>query len=384
MNIDVMYKAARPAKKIGREVHFVEGRTGNPRSGEISFLRLKNGDILCAYSEFYDGDDWADVAVSRISGFISHDEGETWSASFPIVEIPEGYASLMCASLLRLNDGEIGLLYGGKRIGNKCSQALFSRSADEGKTWSDPVGIYSDEELNTNKHCLENDRLVQLKSGRLLVPTCYFAIADMGKHPIDDPTGHTVHYSDDGAQTWIDTHANLWIPFIETHYGLQEPGIIEMPDGRLRMWARTGLGCQYECFSSDDGLSWSVPTPMEFFKSPLSPMLMKHIGDMTVAVYNPEPFHIINEKPLAYLEQGVELFYDRTPIVISVSDNGGVDYTRTYLLEDDPYSIYCYPAVFDGGDYILVAYYHSNRTENFFHSMKIVKILKTELKEAAF
>ena len=37
-------------------------------------------------------------------------------------------------------------------------------------------------------------------------------------------------------------------------------------------------------------------------------------------------------------------------------------------------------AVFDGGDYILVSYYHSNHTENFFHSYKTVKIGKDELK----
>ena len=123
---------------------------------------------------------------------------------------------------------------------------------------------------------------------------------------------------------------------------------------------------------------------MEFFKSPLSPMIMKSIGDMVAAVYNPEPFHIINEKPLVYLEMGAGLFFDRTPIVISVSDNGGENFSRTYLLEEDPYSIYSYPEIFDGGAYILVSYYHSNRTENFFHSLKTIKILKEELKSAAF
>ena len=60
MNLNVTYTAARPAKKLGREVHFIEGRTGNPRSGENSFIRLKNGDILNMYSEFYSGDDWSD------------------------------------------------------------------------------------------------------------------------------------------------------------------------------------------------------------------------------------------------------------------------------------------------------------------------------------
>ncbi len=383
MNVKVMYEAVRPAKLIGREVHFVEGRTGNPRSGENSFVRLKNGDILNMYSEFYGGDDWSDHGVSRISGFISHDEGETWGESFPIFEVSEGYTDLMCACALRLSDGDLAALYLARIENSKCTQMFFARSKDEGKTWD--VFPTMDENDTTNfYHVLENDRLVELKSGRLLFPTSYRPEEIESDDPLGDETFLTVHYSDDGGKSWTNVHADLKIPFIHTTFGLQEPGIIEMPDGRLRMWARTNLGCQYESFSEDGGLTWSVPTPMEFFKSPLSPMMMKNIGDMAAAVYNPEPFHLINEKPRVYLEKNAGLFYDRTPIVISVSDNGGKDFSRTYLLEEDPYSIYCYPAIFDGGEYILVSYYHSNRTENFFHSMKTVKIMKKELKEAAF
>ena len=113
-------------------------------------------------------------------------------------------------------------------------------------------------------------------------------------------------------------------------------------------------------------------------------MMMKNIGDMVAAVYNPEPFHIVNEKPEIYLKEKVGLFYDRTPLAISVSDDGGRSFDRTYLLEDDPYSIYSYPAIFDGGDYILVSYYHSNRTDNFFNSMKTVKISKRELRQPTY
>lgn len=383
MNTQVMYKAAKPAKLIGREVHFVEGRTGNPRSGENSFVRLKNGDILNMYSEFYGGDDWSDHGVSRISGFLSHDEGETWSESFPIFEVSEGYTDLMCAGALRLSDGDLAALYLARIENSKCTQMFFARSKDEGKTW-DVTPTMEGDDTTKLYHVLENDRLVETESGRLLFPTSFLPIEREDGNPLGDETFLTVHYSDDGGKSWHNTHADLKIPFIHTTYGLQEPGIIEMQDGRLRMWARTNLGCQYECYSTDGGLSWSVPTPMEFFKSPLSPMLMKGVGDVVAAVYNPEPSHFINEKPLVYLEKNAGLFYDRTPIVISVSDNDGKDFSRTYLLENDPYSIYCYPAIFDGGEYILVSYYHSNRTENFFHSMKTVKIMKEELKQPCF
>lgn len=383
MNTELMYEAARPAKKIGKEVFFLESKTGNPRNGESSLIRLKNGDILHMYSSFCSGDDWSDKSTSRICGILSHDEGESWSEPFVVFDIPEGFTDLMCASLLRLRDGDIAVTYLGRIANSRTKQMFFARSKDEGKTW-DTSTVFDEEDSTLFFHCGQNDRLVETSTGRLVYPTEYVPTA-----ALDDPSARdefflTVHYSDDGGRTWTNIKEKIAVPFIRTTYGLQEPGIIELPDGRLRMWARTGLGCQYETYSSDMGLTWSPATPMEFFKSPLSPMMMKRAGDMVVAVYNPEPFHVINKKPLVYLKKNVGLFFDRTPIVISVSDNDGYDFTRTYLLEDDPYSIYCYPAVLDCGDYILVSYYHSNRTENFFHSMKTVKIMKEELKSAPF
>lgn len=384
MNQKIMYKAAKPAYTIGRTVNFFSGRPGNPRTGEGSFARLKNGSILSLFSEFYSDNDWSDRSISRISGTVSEDEGETWSDPFPVFEIPDGYSQLMCASLLRLADGDLAALYLARIKGERDrAQLFFARCKNELDTWH-AVPVLEGKDITELYHVLENDRLVQLKNGRLIFPTAFMPNDRDKDDPYSEEEYMTVHYSDDGGETWFNTHSDLKIPFIRTKYGLQEPGIIEMPGGKLRMWARTGLGCQYECYSDDNGETWSVPTPMEFFKSPLSPMMMKDIGGMVAAVYNPEPFHIVNEKPLIYLENRVGLFYDRTPLALSVSDDGGKNFCRTYLLEDDPYSIYSYPAIFDGGDYILVSYYHSNRTDNFFNSMKTVKITKEELKKPTF
>lgn len=379
MNQQIMYETARPAYVVGKTVNFFSGRSGNPRTGEGSFARLKNGDIFSLYSEFYGENDWSDYGISRISGTVSHDEGETWGEPFSVFEIPDGYSQLMCASLLRLADGDLAALFLARIDSDRdLTQVFFARCINGTDIWH-TVPVMSGEDITDRYHVLENDRLVQLKSGRLIIPTSFMPNDRAEDDPYLSEQYLTVHYSDNGGRTWTNAHADLKIPFIRTKYGLQEPGIIEMPDGRLRMWARTGLGCQYESWSGDCGLTWSVPTPMEFFKSPLSPMMMKNIGDMVAAVYNPEPFHIVNEKPEIYLKEKAGLFYDRTPLAISVSNDGGRSFDRTYLLEDDPYSIYSYPAIFDGGDYILVSYYHSNRTDNFFNSMKTVKISKEEL-----
>ena len=72
-------------KKIGREVLFLKTGKGNPRNGEGSFIRLKDGRIMYAYTQYY-GDDWNDHATARIAAYYSSDEerlGPTGVFSLP-------------------------------------------------------------------------------------------------------------------------------------------------------------------------------------------------------------------------------------------------------------------------------------------------------------
>ena len=64
-------------KKIGREVLFLTAGEGNPRNGEGAFIRLSDGRILYAFTE-YTGDNWEDHCSASIAGIFSGDEGETW------------------------------------------------------------------------------------------------------------------------------------------------------------------------------------------------------------------------------------------------------------------------------------------------------------------
>jgi hypothetical protein len=49
------------------------------------------------------------------------------------------------------------------------------------------------------------------------------------------------------------------------------------------------------------------------------------------------------------------------------------------MLEDDPANAYCYPAIFAGDDYFLVAYYHSNNSGVCLSSCKLTKVMQAEL-----
>ena len=99
---------------------------------------------------------------------------------------------------------------------------------------------------------------------------------------------------------------------------------------------------------STDGETWTTPLPNRYFTSPRSPLLMKDAGPFTLAVFNPIPY---------FKTADMTRTWGRTPMVCAISDNRGEEFTRLVYLEDDPENGYCYPAIFDGGSYVLISYY---------------------------
>ena len=82
----------------------------NQRNSEGSFINLKDGGILYAYSRYHMGSHDHDPA--DIYGIISNDDGETWSEPFLILTAASvGAHNLMSISLMRMNNGDLGLIY---------------------------------------------------------------------------------------------------------------------------------------------------------------------------------------------------------------------------------------------------------------------------------
>ena len=97
-------------KTIGYEVSMLAPGENNPRNGEGTFLRLRDGGILYAYSRYL-GASWDDHADADIAGIVSYDEGETWSEP-RILQAHDALSSnFMCPSLLRMENGDVGLVY---------------------------------------------------------------------------------------------------------------------------------------------------------------------------------------------------------------------------------------------------------------------------------
>ena len=354
-------------KKIGRQVHFIPTSENNLRNGEGSFIRLNNGSLMLAYTEFY-GDDWEDEATARFVSIVSHDEGETWGDKSVLFEKPEDAVNIMSFSFLRMNNGDIGAFY---IIKNKdlTDKIVFTRSADEGKSWSTPVNCLDCLDVQ-DYYVINNDRVIKLKSGRILLAAARHTVRT--EHKQFMPGVICFFYSDDDGYTWQKSDTEFACPFPSNPDGYEEPGLYERADGTLWCYIRTSLGFQFDCFSFDSGNTWTTPRPNPFFSSACSPMLVKDCGELTVAVFNPVPEHLLREDSEPW---------GRTPYVIAVSTDRGLSFSKenVFYLEDDRTNGYCYPAIIECEDGFLVAYYHSNGTDVCLNSTKIIKITYDEL-----
>jgi len=256
----------------------------------------------------------------------------------------------------------------------------FCRSSDEGKTIGPYVSVINED----GYYVVNNDRMIRLKSGRIVVPVAYHGLG--GNQFV--PGRIFCYYSDDDGVTW-QRSASTVCSFYEDNIQLQEPGVYELDDGRVLMWCRTAYGCQYQCFSSDGANTWSPILPNFRFTSPDSPMQVKKAGKYTLAIFNPIGFNC--------LRTDVEVWKSpkRTPFVCAVSEDDGksfVDMTKTsgngcyddfvkncYLIEDDTTNSYCYPAITEVEGGFLTAYFHSNNTVACLNSTKITKVMYNEL-----
>jgi sialidase-1 len=225
----------------------------HPRHSEGSFVTLKDGRILFAYTRYRGGG--GDHDEADIVTVFSADHGKTWSEPTVLVK---NYARLnvMSVTARRLSDGRLVIWYLVKRALNDCRPDMIV-SWDEGETWTEPVttipypGYF---EVN-------NDRVVQLSTGRLVMPANLYRFREELGH---DWRG-VAHWflSDDMGDTWREAK-DWWALPIRSMCGVQEGGVVELTDGRLWSYSRTNVGRHWQFFSEDQGETWSPPEPSEF------------------------------------------------------------------------------------------------------------------------
>ncbi len=337
----------------------LEPGEGNPRNSEGDFIQLSDGRILFVYTRFSSGGSDHDHAhlVSRVSA----DQGRTWSREDEMVIANEGEWNVMSVSLLRLADGRIALFYLRKNSLTDC-RPVVRFSTDEAGHWSDAVAIIPDDQIGY--YVLNNDRVVQLSSGRLVAPT---SLHNRPGWAGPDWSGEiTCWLSDDGGTSWRRSNTTQQAHDADgRRIVAQEPGVVELKDGRLLLWIRTNAGEQYRCYSADSGENWAPLQPMGI-ASPTSPATIERIpttGDLLL-VWN-------NHAHLPTAERKA-----RTPLTAAISSDEGATWNHIKTLEDDPNGWYCYTAMDFVGDHVLLGHCAGDRRSG---GLNVTQILRTPI-----
>ena len=180
---------------------------------------------------------------------------------------------------------------------------------------------------------INNDRAVRLKSGRILLPVWFTKNYDVSTR-----IRSRVYYSDDEGATWRPSRTTVDIK-ASLKRGADEPGVVELKDGRVMMWIRTDLGSIYRCYSTDHGESWSTPESMGLL-DPNAPQSLKRIpstGDLLL-VWNKSP-------------------KGRFPLTLAISSDEGKTWQHIKNLDDEPGQTYAYTSIDFVGDRVLFTYY---------------------------
>ena len=315
----LLYFAAPPAADDREDISVVvyPSTKANPRYTEGSVLPLNDGTLLFAVTEF-EGTG-SDFAKAHVVGRQSPNGGRSWGDS-RVLQQNTGGMNVMSTTLRRLGTGDIAMFYLQKNSHSDLD--LFVRiSVDEAVTFGAPVLVTADD----GYHVVNNDRITELSTGRLLAPAASTSDVGTSNHFVSH-----CYLSDDGGKTWRNGTGSVDAP----KRGAMEPEVVELVDGRVMMIIRTQLGFIGKSYSDDGGDTW---TEMESLgvKAPEAPATLRRVpstGDLLLIWNNT-------------FTPGAGHGGKRTPLSTAISKNDGQTWAHVKNLESDSSRTFSYPSL---------------------------------------
>ncbi len=311
-----------------------------PSAHASTIVELKNGDLLSAW---FGGsaEGKPDVAIWSSQ---RHADGK-WSAPIELAREPE----IACYNpvLFHSADGKLWLYY---KFGPHPSEWSAARrfSTDDGQTWSAiehlPAGVYGP--IRAKPLLLANGTIVSGTSVE-----SYHSWAAW------------IERSTDNAQTWtrigpIPAPPN---PSAIGTYGIIQPSVVRLADGRLRLYARSTPQIAKICVSdsTDLGLHW---TPVRTIDLP-----NPNSGIDAVGLKDGRVVLIFNNTTKG-----------RSPLNLAVSTDG--EHFRIFqTLESDAGSEFSYPSMIQARNGDLYATYTWNRKRIRFAHIPLADVPATDL-----
>lgn len=223
--------------------------------------------------------------------------------------------------------------------------------------FSDDEGITASESYPLCKeigcYYIMNDRLLRLKSSRIILPICKHPTERFGAG-VENEGMVTTAYSDDGGKTWA---------FGEWKDGnYQEPMVVQREDETLLMYMRSKRGFMSVSKSYDEGEHWTEPELTDM-RMPCAPFCVKK--DM----YSGYIFVIWIDSFPAEKAQ-----FPRTPLCMAVSRDDGETFEKVCVIENNPAQGYGYPCILFDKDEILISYYVNNASNAYCDENQRIKL----------
>jgi len=184
---------------------------GHPRNDWPFIFPLKDGGLMLVWCEYYatkpshvttKKDRFGDAASCRISAKISTDRGRNWSDTFTLQD-NIGNLNVKHPNLLRLPSDEILFFFTVRNSQRNDIRIYMKRSQNECETWSEAVQVSSLKGV----HFLTAGRVLQMSSGRIVLPCHYGEVYGRGDH-----YQSFCYYSDDEGRTWHISEGKMDLP----------------------------------------------------------------------------------------------------------------------------------------------------------------------------
>jgi hypothetical protein len=372
---------------VVHEGYIEDHRTDGLRSGEGCVAPLPDGSLYMVYGRFTGPQDHDPAVLFERR---STDGGRRWSRRKVFLPTPKDALNLMSVSLLPLRDGRLAAVFLRKNSVKEDCRPRFMTSGDGGRSWS--ASAYMTDQ--PGYYVVNNDRLVQLSGGRLAAPYAWH-----GRPFNQDLWGVRCgcFLSDDLGATWrkgrmeIKVEAeNVLFPKLvdprvpdivkdirEGHVQCQEPGLVELADGRVFMWCRTPGGYAYGAFSADGCETWSPFKAVSEFAMPCGPQSVLRLpgSGRLVMLFN-------DREGVPY---GHEQWHWRRPLTVAVSDDNAATWRRHGLLEPASVPSTCYYSLCLHGENVVFTYYEGVMTaRGGFYAPRNLASLKLKIVRRAY
>ena len=239
---------------------------------EVSCYRIPaivtapNGDLVAAIDERVPscGDlKWSEdinIVIRR-----STDLGKTWTEIERVVDFPFGQSASDPSMIVDEETKEIFLFYNFMDLEKEKDVYYlhYTKSADNGKTWSDPVDITAQitkPEWDTDFKFITSGRGIYTSTGKML--HCMVNLS----------YGVNVFGSNDHGKTWY---------FIDTPITpADESKIVELEDGSWMINSRVnGKGMRYVHISTDEGKSWQTRPESQLIDSGCNASIIRYTSE---------------------------------------------------------------------------------------------------------